>query len=158
MPLKLKPIVPRKGFLGDVNALERAIDKALDDTADFTKEQFDKTAQTWNDKPSFVVSKTKAGRSVYTRHRVWNMLNKGTRAHPIRPKRAKVLRFSVGGKSKTRPRIIGSTRGSTGTTPVVARRVMHPGTEPREWDIVIAPKAQDELGRNMRRNLKSLFK
>ena len=158
MPFKLKPIVPRKGFLGDVNALERAIETALDDTADFTREQFEKTTQTWNDKPSFVVSKTKAGRSVYTRHRVWNMLNKGTRAHPIRPKRAKVLRFSVGGKSKTRPRIIGSTRGSPGSQPVVARRVMHPGTEPREWDIAIAPKAQDELTRNMRKNLKGLFK
>ena len=158
MPFKLKPIVPRKGFLGDVNALERAIETALDDTADFTREQFEKTTQTWDDKPSFVVSTTKAGRSVYTRHRIWNMLNRGTRAHPIRPKRAKVLRFKVGGRAKTLPGYIGSTRGSPGKTPVVARRVMHPGTEPRAWTEAIAPKAQAELGKNMRRNLKGLFK
>lgn len=86
------------------------------------------------------------------------MLNKGTRPHPIRPKRAKVLRFKVGGRAKTRPGYIGSTRGSPGKTPVASKRVMHPGTEPRAWTEAITPKAQAELGKNMRRNLKGLFK
>lgn len=158
MPFKLKPIVPKKGFLGDINALERAIDKALDDTADFTKDLFEQTAATWNDKPNFVVSKTQRGRSIYTRHKVWNMLNKGTRPHPITPKRAKVLHFRAGSRAKTRPGMIRAGAGKAGGTPVFTKRVMHPGTEARAWDEPIAEKSQPELGRNMRKNLKGLFK
>lgn len=65
---------------------------------------------------------------------LWEMLDKGTKKHIIRPKKAKALRFQ-GGKytPKTRP---GGHYGGPGTSSggiVYAQVVKHPGTKPRRF-------------------------
>lgn len=74
----------------------------------------------------------------------------GTKAHWITPKRAKSLRFAVGGSSGTRlsgsPRS-GAPRASGGKAGIVfTKRVRHPGTKPQPYMLPGAKKAVDKLG------------
>ena len=97
--------------------------------------------RTWKHKPVFEMLDEVRGDTatvlVGTNDRIFNMLDQGTRKHPITPRNAKVLRFQWGGvgsySAKTRPGWIGS-QGSRQTGGIVFRMsVNHPGTAPREW-------------------------
>lgn len=111
---------------------------------------FQRTTRTWRNKPPFahlVVMRgmkdavVRAGLTSWVHGsaivgknaEVWGMLNVGTRPHPIRPRRAKLLRFRTGYKAKTTPRQMTSRAGGTYGDVVFSRGVMHPGTDAREW-------------------------
>lgn len=142
---KSKVILP-KSLVIDVAAQRRAITNALTATARGIKADFGVTTQTWDDRPTFTISSPSPfERETSTDHAVYAMLNEGTKAHEIRPKAGKVLRFSSVFRPKTIPGQIVSLRGARGGDAVFSRGVHHPGTEAREWDKVIAEKWDKQL-------------
>lgn len=126
--------VPRR-LLDQAPRLARAVQNGLTAAAQGVKADFAATTNTWERRVSFTITAPGVFRRVIgTDDEVWAMLDRGTRPHLIYPRRAKVLSFATGGRAKTRPRVLGSSAGSTGSTFVTTRGpVQHPGTAPREW-------------------------
>lgn len=130
--------------MSDPTRMARAIENQLNMTALAIKVDFGVTVQTWSDKPTFdIKSPTPWSRTVGTDHAIYGMLNEGTPAHEIRPRRAKSLAFRGPFRSKTVPRSISSGPGYVGPAETIlprGRGVHHPGTEARAWDKTIAQK------------------
>lgn len=148
MPLKV--IIPRSLAL-DTKRMARAIDNGLEASALAAKVDFGVTVQTWQKKPPFEIVKTENGRIVGTDDDIYGYVNDGTRAHLIVAKNAKTLAFGVPSSPKTTPRVIASTGGRRGSTPVYVKAVQHPGTEAREFDETIAKKWREQFPVTMQR-------
>lgn len=140
MSFQMKAIVPKNLF--DPMKLFAAVEEGLDEAATGVQADFLKTVSGWSAEGSFKFPITKKPwqRIIGTSSQKYGWVNKGTPAHTIVPKRGRFLVFSAGGKAKTTPRVIGSSRGSRGGKRIFARRVRHPGTKAREFDITIAEK------------------
>lgn len=156
MRIKLIPILPKRKIF-DVNALERGIEDALDDAAEFALQQFEKTTATWQTDVKFTINKTKSGRTVGTRSTIYKFVDQGTRAHPIEAQRADALVFQYGAarRAKTKPSVISSYKGNAGGQWATKKIVQHPGTEPRNFSKIIGERAGQRLRGNIRRNLSS---
>lgn len=152
--MKLKAIIPSRLAM-DPQRLARGIQNGLDASAKAVKVDFGVTVQTWNEKPEFAISETDDGRIVGTDDEVYGYVNDGTRPHLIVARRAKVLAFGVPSSPKTAVRVIGSSAGSRGNTPVKIKAVHHPGTDAREFDEVIAEKWREQFPVTMQRALDS---
>ena len=101
------------------------------------KEDFEETTETWDHDVAFyrrvwATHKT-IGFVVNTADNIYRYVTEGTRPHVIRPKRAKTLRFWVGGYPKTRPGVLKPGSGAKGTKQVFAQEVHHPGTKARKF-------------------------
>lgn len=150
--LKLKPIKP-KG-LGDVyKRLPKAVEKGMKKAAERAKEDFEATAATWENKPSFTI--TEQGNGEYligTDSDIWKWIDEGTKPYTIRPKK-RFLVFSPGSRPKTSPGKITAGGGSRGSGVVFAKRVNHPGIRARyftrqitqRWRRGVAPFIRAEL-------------
>ncbi len=144
--IKLTAIKPRAKAINYTRFADAA-KLGMQDAADAAQADFEKTFATWSHQPSVVVKERADGYSVAVDDDVWQMLDHGTRAHLIVARRAKRLRFGVGGSPKTRPGFIGSQSGSPGSGAVFARAVQHPGTKPRGWSRLIAAKYKAQIQR-----------
>lgn len=138
MSFKMKAIVPKN--LYRTEKLLDAVETGLDEGAEGVSSDFDKTVSGWDTSVDFTITKKPFQRIVGTNNKIYGYVNFGTPAHTILPKRGRFLVFTVGGKAKTAPRVIGSSRGSRGGKRIFARRVRHPGTKAREFNITIAEK------------------
>lgn len=78
--------------------------------------------------------------------RIFGYVDRGTRPHIIKPRRAKALAFIWGGpgsyKAKTRPMFLSSTAGGPTGTLVFRQFVRHPGTKARGFTEQIQKKWQ----------------
>ena len=141
-PARLKDGVFRLEML---NALRKAGTQVKGD--------FEKTTATWSKKPEFemLISLTGPGPVllVGTDDEIYGYVSKGTRPHPIRPRRAKRLRFQSGYKAKTQPGVIGSTMGGSFGPTVFSLGVMHPGTAARKFEETIRKKREKWFKRQM---------
>lgn len=124
------------------------------DAAEAAQKDFAKTTATWQHKPDWIIKEQKDGFLVGTDDDVWNMLDKGTRAHRIIAHRAKRLRFAGGFKAKTRPGFVGSQAGGSSGGPVFAQGVDHPGTTARGWSKLVAAKYKAQLQRYISARIK----
>jgi len=79
----------------------------------------------------------------------WNWTDQGTEPHVIRPRRARVLRFAVGGKPKTKVRTLGSGRGKRGNRWVTKKVVHHPGTTARHFSEEVQTRRRHYFYRDM---------
>ena len=105
------------------------------------KIDFDVTTQTWDHRvQAQIESKGDYERIVKMDDAVYTMLDEGTKAHTIRPRKSRVLRFMTPFRAKTVPNQIRSNAGSTGGNAVFVRVVHHPGTKARNWTKTIAEK------------------
>lgn len=151
--VKFKPILPKKfkkqGFFD-------LIGEALKKTQDELEEDFALTTWSWNHKPHVVVQKrTSTIRSggqafvrVYTRDRNYIRLELGTRAHEIRVRYARALRYQKDFKPKTVVRWIGSQPGGKyGNNWVTRHRVWHPGHESRLFTVMMRIKQEGRFVR-----------
>lgn len=159
MVARIKAIKPTRRFLGDINALEDEMELALDEAADETLELYAKTVKTWRTKVNFTARKTKLGRSIWANNTIYKYVDKGTKPHVIRAKRAPNLRFlSQGFKAKTTPGVIGSMAGAPADSGWVTKKsVNHPGTEARGFSEAIEKKMRKRYYTITRRRLKGLF-
>jgi len=92
---------------------------------------FELTTKTWDHHVSFFSDIRTVGGDVVgtfgTTDPIWNMVNLGTRRHPIRPVRATVLVFQSQYRAKTIPGQLASVSGGASGDTVFARSVDHPG-------------------------------
>jgi hypothetical protein len=147
MPVPSSVIKPDKPIFS-LSAQRRAITATLDTVSDGVKTDFDATTATWQHKATARISKRgEFVREIVMSDAIYGMLNAGTREHLIFPKNSKILRFTTPFRAKTAPRSISSGPGSKGGNVVWSRGVIHPGTEPREWDTTIATKWQADAPR-----------
>ena len=156
MRVHIKPVLPKRP-LCDPNELEAAIEEALDHNAADCKAEYEKTVETWQDKPVFTINKTQYGRSVGTRHKVFGYVDRGTEPHMIKPKGAYPLRFKVGGVPKTKQKTIASYQGRTGNEWRSAAQVRHPGTKARLFSAVIQTRAKQRQSAYLKQAIKKAF-
>lgn len=125
----IRPTVPAQKFVAAVKAVQEAQRKAAQELlADYQK-----TTQTWDNQPDWTVRVGAGAVTVFTKSDVWNWVDKGTRPHVIRARRARALAFASGYTAKTRPgSIIAGAGGPSGDTRF-ALEVQHPGTRPRRF-------------------------
>lgn len=148
--IKVQAIVP-KGI--NVKAVKQNIDGALAEQGEELKKYFGYTTATWSgEKPTFEWRKGITGGDAWvwcgpkgsdTAIEKWRRLDEGTSDHDILPVRAQYLRFPWQGPKrsylpKTTVRQLVSHPGGTKLGPMRSfRAVHHPGTEAREWSIVL---------------------
>jgi hypothetical protein len=141
--LPYKPYNPSK-------SIQTHIRKAVNDTLTTIQKDFQRTTRTWKTSVIFVIHKsvvsgnTLSG-SVGTDNKIYGYVNDGTRAHIIRPKRARALRFRTGYRAKTKYRVLSSSSGGAYGAYAYAQVVHHPGTKPREFDVTIADMRQRDF-------------
>jgi hypothetical protein len=150
MAIVTKAIKPTKL---NIAAFREEIVSALNETSEAMLKEFEKTTDTWKDKPTFETIKDTTGGNlavlVATDDEIYGYVNDGTRPHDIVPIRAKVLAFPGGFSAKTSPNVIGSKPGGSFGSTVFARGVHHPGTEPRNFDSIIQKIFQPRFQRRM---------
>lgn len=117
--------------------------------------QFEKTVETWKERPRFSEVKTARGWGVSVDPVLpWSYVDRGTRAHIIEARNAPLLRFTVPSKAKTRPNVIASYIGSRGNQWVSKKRVHHPGIEARNFRDIILKRVQAKAANRIRDELK----
>lgn len=159
---QIKAIRPRKRI--DAEAWAKDIEAAMQREGDIVKRMYEKTTRTWSDpKPEFktkVVREARGPRGgrggaysvcTWTDDQKFIWVDHGTKGpYPIRAKNKPYLIFKVGGKPKTRPRIIGSGAGKPGTTLIITKEVTHPGIKAREFSDEIRKRRRPKFFKNMK--------
>jgi len=144
--IRLRAIVPKGRSKLDPQAQRKAVFDGLQDAALEAQKDFQKTTSSWSHSVTFEIVARADGYEIGTKDDIWNMLNKGTKAHTIVPKSAKRLRFRGGYKAKTRPAWIGSGPGGASGSVVYRKIVRHPGTKARSWSQLIGKRWRALLG------------
>lgn len=148
-----------------VGASFRRLARKFPGTVDFATRElgleaqmlFEKTTATWTHQPTFTNQRTRQGYTVGTDDRIYGFVDRGTRAHEIRPRRTGgILRFTGPYHAKTKPNVIASYRGGRGRVAVWARRVQHPGTEPRNFSKIIRERVQRQAPNKLRAALRAV--
>lgn len=126
-----------------------AMKKAVQKSADLTKRDLESTTRTWTHKPKFavIVEENGSAFAVFagTNDQIYRYVDEGTKAHDIKPKRSKFLRFSSGYKAKTRVGIIGSQDGGSFGDNVFSEGVHHPGFAGRHFIDLITKRRQKTI-------------
>jgi len=127
------------------------ITAALKSMGRILQKDLEGTVRTWKKKPRFAIYTTpfSFGTTKVSVEfsapgdvgQIWRWTDWGTRPHIIKPKptnKLGVLIFGSKFRSKTTPRLLKARAGMKGGPPVIARKVHHPGTEPRKFSQRIA--------------------
>lgn len=119
-----------RAFRHLARGLGGAIELVVKKTAERAEELLRERAPRKTGRMAESVGSTVLGRAaiVGLRASYARFLEFGTRPHEIRPRRARALRFSIGGRM------------------IFARRVLHPGIRPRRFVQAAAEELQEELG------------
>lgn len=142
MQIKLTPILPRPL---NVSGIQLALVDGMREVGERIREDFQDTTKTWNHQPlfdpAFVIPKIGLDNisvTTETEDKIYNWVDKGTNVgkppYPIRPHNPPyALAFPSQFIPKTFPGIIGSGVGFSGGDTFIAKGVMHPGVEPRDF-------------------------
>lgn len=141
------PILPATNILPSAAKMKKALGNALTGTAKAIKVDYDVTTQTWTRRPTFTITTPNwYERLITTENEIYGYVTGGTRPHIIRPRNAPALSFQWGGpgsySAKTTPRIVASKAGGSSGPTVYRQEVHHPGTQAREFEVVISDKWQ----------------
>lgn len=124
----------------------KAFQEGIQKSAALALRDLQSTVRTWKHQPAFDVTITQQGGdysiSAGTDDVIYGYVDAGTRAHEIRPKRSKYLRWKSGYKAKTRVGIIGSQEGGAFGEDVFGKAVHHPGFPGRQFMKTIAKRRQ----------------
>lgn len=72
-----------------------------------------------------------SGIDVGTENKIYGYVDRGTKRHLIKPKKAKTLAFNSQFRAKTKPNSLNSSAGSSKPPVVFAKAVRHPGVKAR---------------------------
>ena len=152
--LSVRSIKPKRGI--NPRVFYKAIEKQLRKEGKIVVRLYKKTVRTWKRKPKFKVERprmTNIGMAtfIYTTSDIYRYVDLGTRPRTIKPKRGKFLSFKVGGKAKTRKKVIGSSRGAPGTQWVRTKKVRRHRITPRRFSFEIKKRRQPKFSANMRK-------
>jgi len=140
--IQVKAIVPKRF---NTKTLLAEVAKEMKNLQKDIGEDFDATVSTWKHKPKFDQEFQQSAKSIRTftgtSDEIYTYVSKGTRAHLIRPKRAKMLAFQGGiYTAKSMPGVLQARSGGPSGDMVYSRGVKHPGTKARNFDEAIAKK------------------
>jgi len=136
------------------------------------KKDFEATTATW-DHPVKFETKTSGGKGlggqvteVWTTDDIYRYVDQGTGQaaghggkYPITPKKkGGMLAFPSMFSPKTKPKVIGSSAGSSGPVDTFRQIVMHPGIKPREFSKTIEIKWTPKFKREMEAAMKDAAK
>lgn len=145
--IKIEPILPRgKLKLFDMSAGRRAKEDALSELGDEAQALFEKTVETWDDKPEFTVKTLKNAVSVSTSSKIYSYIDKGTSV--------RYATMTPDFSPKTRVRVIASARGRGGVVRV-DKRHPKPGIEAREFSVIIQERMQKKFPSRMQQAMKA---
>ncbi|MFA4974450.1 MAG: hypothetical protein WC683_17730 [bacterium] len=141
----VKPIVPKS--LSTIKDVRLAILNALRAEGREECKLLQQTTAHWtHDKPRFETLIGFAGGDAsllvgpggsITGSQKWVWLDEGTRAHEIKPKRARYLVFRTGYSAGSTPGTFATKAASTSGEVARAKIVHHPGTKARGWSILL---------------------
>lgn len=146
--ISLKPIKP-KTTAAKLRAVEAAVKAQTQQSAKELVQDYEKTYQTWEHKPRPTVLVSTKGVSVRIDDAIWNYVDKGTRPHEIRARRAKALAFASGYTAKTRPGSIIARNGGPHGESRFAQVVQHPGTKARGFTVRLRAKWKAKWPKDM---------
>lgn len=150
--VKIRVFVPKTVF-NDAHAVQSIQHVMLQKTQPELRKEFEKTVRSWDNKPNWTFEHYFGvgilSVKVLTYSTQYRLVNTGAKPHPIRPRKARMLRFQNGYRAKSRPRLIGSFAGGKYGEFVTARAVHHPGFEAREFDKEIAEQYQDTFRKDI---------
>lgn len=150
--VRLKPIVARSSYAA---MGKQAIEDSLRRTSRLVISDFESTVADWKEKPVFFVRVDDRSITAGTDNQIYVYVNDGTPAHIIRARNAPNLIFRQGGFiPKTQVGRIRSRPGRAANGPMVSKKqVMHPGSEGRHFDRLIAERRQVTLEQDFRQRL-----
>lgn len=151
--IRLAPIRPSAKAVA-FSRFAAAARQGMQDAAQDARADFEQTTATWQHQPVFEVKAFGDGFAVGTRDAIYGYVDKGTRAHLIRARRARFLHFAPGGRAKTSPARLRSGSGSAGSGDVFARQVQHPGTAARQFSKLIGAKYRAQLKQYVARRIR----
>lgn len=146
--IKLTAIKPQPNKIAFLR-YAKAAKLGLEDAAKGALVDFEATTASWDHKVEFAITPHGDGYAVGPvggATEIYGYVEHGTRAHQIVARRAKRLRFGVGGSPKTRPGFVGSTGGRAGSGAVFRQVVHHPGTKARNFSALIRKKWASRTG------------
>lgn len=145
MRISVKPILPKRKLF-NVPAGDAAKEQALKQLGEEAKALFEKTVETWTDKPNFTVNENENNVTVGTSSKVYSYVDKGTS-----------VRYAVMSDDynpKTRSRVIGSS-GGRGRMIFVSRNHPKPGIVAREFSAIIQERMQKKFAATFKRVIKA---
>lgn len=90
-----------------------------------------------------------SGVDVGTENKIYGYVDRGTRPHIIRPKKAKSLAFNSVFRAKTKPDSLNSAVGSSKPPKVYAQEVRHPGTRARGFTKLVLRRSRLRFAKNV---------
>lgn len=130
------------------------IHDAMMSIAKDAKVDFEKTVETWKDKPEFYIDERPRSYAVVTDDEIYHFVDKGTKRHPIPKTGFALLAFRGDYQAKTTPRVIASHPGGASGPVVFATHVDHPGTQARNFSKLIHAKWEKQVANRVREKLK----
>lgn len=155
MVVKLTAI-KAKGTRLTADKVRRVVKDALDDVSSDVLRDFVETTASWQHKPVFQRRATADGVEVYTDDEIFTWVDRGTPAHDIVAKNAPRLAFQSQYTAKTTPGNIASRSGGKSGPFVFAKKVRHPGTEPRKFTETIMRRRQTLLKKRIEEGLRKI--
>jgi len=152
--LSVTAIRPKKGI--NPRVFWNAIGNQLEKEGKIIAKMYGKTVKTWKHKPKFKVEKPQMlpigmATYIYTTSDIYRYVDIGTKPRTIKPRRGKFLTFKVGGKAKTRSKVLGSTSGAPGTKWVRTKKVRRHRIVARRFTFEIKKRRQPHFSANMRK-------
>ena len=157
--MTFKAIVPKRSGIPDLTRYATRRQKALERVAKLMEREYKKIDTTFSQKNKLDIESdiqedaegwkvTTTASSHFIR-----FLNDGTgrygpegRDFEISPRAGGVLIFQVGGKAKSKPRVLRSGQGRRGNTTIVTKNtVTVKGIKPREYDEVATETVEDKV-------------
>jgi hypothetical protein len=137
----------------------KAFADAMNDTKKDMLKDYRDTVTTWKHKVRFVASQPQSQGGNYvlnvgTDDKIYGYVDKGTKPHIIRAKRSPYLRFRTGYKAKTIPLALRSRTGGASGGWVSPQVVHHPGTEARQFSVIISERAQAKFEKYLAKRMK----
>lgn len=137
-------------------------ERALRNVSNQMKRDFEATISSWTIKVDFKVSRKSMGDSitfiVSTDNEIYIFVSGGTIPHPIAAKNVPFLKFQVDYTAKTQPGLLRSGPGGKSGAWATRLEVDHPGTEARNFHIIIAERAQEKYTEESNRALQDYLK
>lgn len=152
MSIKFEAIPTKLNWTAD--GIARAVEDELNNVMKAARDDFKKTTRTWKTKVDFILmtahlKNTDLEAATGTDNEIYGYVSRGTRAHIIRPRKARILRFKSQYRAKTIKRRLGSNAGGASGETVFSANVLHPGTQAREFEEEVADKYQKVLQKRL---------